>query len=726
MSGSLLYALPDQMTIKVAGTAFEKRKFTNGTVIFTNRTYTMENIPTEFAGFDFLASDGKTTNEGTITPSANGLIYIIAPLGSVAGWTLVPNTEFYYTDGTLTKLAIYQQTATANITVAIPAVSSFAGASPLAKVIQYANDTISVKGDLIDILTANGENNIFPQNTTFKFPLSIPSYLVGKRYATSLVEYNGVSQVSANQACDIFVATHYNTVNTPGWIYTGDFFAISSVRNYYIYKYQYTTPGEWIDIPQRRTTGTVAPTLVFCDNLTWVNPRTLPGTVITKSLDTKNVYITNPSITILPDGDYLAACTGALRFSGGNAGVTFFLSSDKGQTWQVQSANNGTMSYQNLFIHNGVLYVLGTNRPQGDIIIRKSLDKGVTWTYPSGNSDDGFLLAGQYHSAPVPLVINDGRIWRGFETNFEGESKKVFVMSAPVDSDLMKASSWTFTNQLASQAFWISGNGKSFKQWIEGNVVVNRDGKVVNILRIDEEVYGGVAAMVMVNSPANISFDYTKDIINFPGGGKKFAIRYDSISDYYWTLSNAEFDEDRNKTHNGIYKNGIHCGLLRNRLVLMYSYDLRNWTVKDTIISSDNPFFHGFQYVDWQIENNDIVAVSRTAFEDTDGLPVRQHDANFFTFHRIANFRINSPNSNVELQNESANIIKTFKGKIEVCVDNVNEFDISIFDYSGKAIYSGFNSTNRIIYTDNWVRGLYLISVNSNGKLYTQKVFIYN
>ncbi|NDP20400.1 MAG: T9SS type A sorting domain-containing protein [Paludibacter sp.] len=723
---SLLHAIPDQMAIKVEGPAFEKRTFTNGAVIFTNRIYTMENIPTEFAGFEFLASDGKITNEGTITPSVNGLIYIIAPTGGVAGWSLVPNSEFYYTDGTQTKASIYQKTATANTPVAIPSVTSFAGATPLAKVIHYANDTISVKGNLIDILAANGENYVFPQNTTFKFPLTIPSCLAGKKYATSLVEYNGVTQVSANQACDIVVATHYNTVNVPGWVYTGDYFAISSVRNYYVYKYQYTTPGAWIDIPQRKTSGTVAPTLVFCDNLTWVNPRTLPGTVITKSLDPKNVYITNPSITILPDGDYLAACTGALRFSGGNAGVTFFLSSDKGKTWQVQSANNGKMSYQNLFVHNGVLYVIGTDGVQGNIIIRKSMDKGVTWTYPTSSSDDGFLLAGQYHSAPVPLVVNDGRIWRGFETNFDGENKKVLVMSAPVNSDLMKASSWTFSNQLSYQTSWISGGGKSFKQWLEGNVVVNRDGKVVNMLRIDEEVYGGVAAMVRVNSSANISFDYTKDIINFPGGGKKFAIRYDPVSDYYWTLSNAEFDEDRTKTHSGIYSGGMPCGLLRNRLVLMYSYDLRNWIIKDTIISSDNPFFHGFQYVDWQFENNDIVAVSRTAFEDTDGLPVRQHDANFFTFHRIENFRINLPNSIIKLPNESANIIKSYKGKIEVFTSNLINIDITIYDYSGKAIYSRFNSTNKIIYTDNWQQGLYLVRANLNGKLYTQKIFIYN
>jgi len=282
--GNLLNAEPNQMTIKVEGSGFEKKVFANGAISFTNRTYTFDNVPGDFAGFEFLASDGKVANEGTIIPSANGFIYIIAPSGGVYDWTVVPNSEFYYTDGSHTKLSVYQHEATANIPVEIPLITSFPGASPLAKTIQYNESKIYVKGDLIDILIANGDNYVFPQNTTFKFPSTIPNYLTGKKYAVSLVEYSGVSQVCANEVCEIVVATHYNTVDIPGWVFSGDYFKISSARNYYIYKYQYNTPGQWIDIPQPKSSGTVAPTLVFGSKLTWVNPQTLPGTVIAKSL----------------------------------------------------------------------------------------------------------------------------------------------------------------------------------------------------------------------------------------------------------------------------------------------------------------------------------------------------------------------------------------------------------------------------------------------------------
>lgn len=43
--------------------------------------------------------------------------------------------------------------------------------------------------------------------------------------------------------------------------------------------------------------------------------------------------------------------------------------------------------------------------------------------------------------------------------------------------------------------------------------------------------------------------------------------------------------------------------------------------------------------MDWVFDGDDIIAVSRTAFPETRGLPARQHDANFLTFHRISNFR---------------------------------------------------------------------------------------
>ena len=81
------------------------------------------------------------------------------------------------------------------------------------------------------------------------------------------------------------------------------------------------------------------------------------------------------------------------------------------------------------------------------------------------------------------------------------------------------------------------------------------------------------------------------------------------------------------------------CGLIRNTLALISSEDLYHWRVERTVLASDNPFFDGFQYVDWQFDGDDLIAVIRLAVEEPRGLPNRQHDANFLVFKRIERFR---------------------------------------------------------------------------------------
>jgi len=724
----LLWAVPDVMTITLEATAetFERRTFTNGALLYTNRVYTLVNTPTEFEGFDFLASNGGEVNSGTIIPESSGTIYVLARSGGLAGWTEIENSQSMILT---VELSIYKKQVTAGDRIVIPGITNFQGATPLAKRIKYGLPTVMVKGELIDIKdSVISDDYVFAQNESFTFK-SIPTVLSTKKYAFSTSNRTGVTQFSCDDTCTVYVALNYQPSVLNNWINTGATLTLNkllgtipvSTINNYIYKYNYSVPGLQINVLQAAS-GDPKSSLFFADRLQCTDKPALPGVVITRSLEPKKIFITNPSITILPDGDYLAACTGAYRVTGtSSAGVSFFLSSDKGVNWKAQSINNGAMSYQNLFVHNGTLYLMGTSGVQSNVIIRKSTDKGVTWTYPT-NDTDGILLSGQYHSAPVPVVVSGGRIWRAFETNVEGENKTAFVMSAPVNADLMKAANWTCTNALNYNTAWISGDGKSFKQWLEGNVVVDKNGNIVNILRVDEEKYGGVAAIATVTGTTQLGFNPTTDIINFPGGGKKFTIRYDALTDKYWAITNAEFDEDRTKTQDGIYSNGTHCGLLRNRLVLIYSPDLRNWTIKDTLISNENPFLYGFQYVDWQFDGNDIIAVSRTAFEDERGLPVRQHDANYFLFHRFSNFRTGILSSTIETKNDPECKITANKYQLEIIGEKINEFDISIYDISGRIFYSKIKTQNKKIRIADWQNGLYIVKINYNGKLLTQKI----
>jgi len=77
----------------------------------------------------------------------------------------------------------------------------------------------------------------------------------------------------------------------------------------------------------------------------------------------------------------------------------------------------------------------------------------------------------------------------------------------------------------------------------------------------------------------------------------------------------------------------------RNTLALISSVDLIEWKIEKIILEDPSVSNVGFQYVDFQFEDNDIIFVSRTAYFETDGSGTTQHDSNYLTFHRINNFR---------------------------------------------------------------------------------------
>ncbi len=359
----------------------------------------------------------------------------------------------------------------------------------------------------------------------------------------------------------------------------------------------------------------------------------VPGVVIDHLPASSGLYVGSPGLAILPDGRYVASHDffGPKSTEHQSARTAVFGSSDRGQTWTKLAEIDGQF-WSTLFVHRGALYLMGTNAHYGQAIIRRSEDGGRTWTTPRDKTSGLLLTDGHFHCAPVPVVEHNGRLWRAMEdilpTKRWGRDFRAFMMSAPADADLLRAESWTSTNRLPRDPAWLGGQ---FNGWLEGNAVVTREGQVLDILRVDTPGYPEKAALVTVSPDGRTAaFDPESGFIDFPGGAKKFTIRYDPASDLYWTL--ATIVPER-------YQGRGRPGGVRNTLALTSSPDLRTWTVRSIVLEHPDTLKHGFQYVDWLFDGDDLIAACRTAFDDGLGGAHNNHDANLLTFHRIAGFR---------------------------------------------------------------------------------------
>jgi len=189
---------------------------------------------------------------------------------------------------------------------------------------------------------------------------------------------------------------------------------------------------------------------------------------------------------------------------------------------------------------------------------------------------------------------------------------------------------------------WLNGG---FGGWLEGNAVATRDGKILDILRVDTPGYPEKAAIIKLSGHGQVAtFDSQQSFIDFPGGAKKFTIRYDAKSDCYWSLATVAQSPPPDSAARR------RPSTLRNTLALTSSSDLIRWTVRRVLLHYPDLLAHGFQYVDWLFDGDDLIAVCRTAFDDGRGGAHNHHDANYLTFHRFTGFRTSNPTGSALLK----------------------------------------------------------------------------
>ena len=362
-------------------------------------------------------------------------------------------------------------------------------------------------------------------------------------------------------------------------------------------------------------------------------PEKVPGVVISHYPGPSGPYVGSPSIAILSDGSYVAShdLFGAGSTFNESGQTKVFRSEDRGKSW-TKVADLKESFWSSLFTHKGDLYLIGTHRRFGDVVIRRSTDGGVSWTDPKDGSCGRLSKGAQYHCAPMPVIEHNGRLWRAMEqcnpNKGWGVKFRAGMISASADADLLKRESWTFSNFLASDTAWVNG---TFGGWLEGNAVVTPDGEVVDMLRVETKGYPEKTAVVKISADGKLAwFAPLSGFIDMPGGAKKFTIRFDPKSGLYWTLINDVLENH----------NRHHPGGVRNLLALACSEDLVKWNVRCNLLYHPDVAKIGFQYVDWQFDGEDMIFASRTAYADDAGGPRNMHDANYLTFHRVKNFRV--------------------------------------------------------------------------------------
>ena len=92
-----------------------------------------------------------------------------------------------------------------------------------------------------------------------------------------------------------------------------------------------------------------------------------------------------------------------------------------------------------------------------------------------------------YHHSPNNVLAFEGRLYTAYENDdpFEWPAGfRAFVLSADGDSDLLNASSWHKSNEVPfprNPAHRVDG-------WLEGNIVVDVDGRPCSVLRLQPEL----------------------------------------------------------------------------------------------------------------------------------------------------------------------------------------------------------------------------------------------
>ena len=335
-------------------------------------------------------------------------------------------------------------------------------------------------------------------------------------------------------------------------------------------------------------------------------------------------YLCSPSLLRHPNGYLLASMD---LYAGGHPQnlTLIFRSDDNGKSWHYVSELMPCF-WGKLFLHKNELYMLACSTEYGDLLIGKSLDGGKTFSAPvtllrgSGGKNGNSGV----HKNPQNIFCHNGRIYETLEWGAWANKEychAAMVMSCDENDDLMRPESWSFSEPRTFSQFDTSlADLPNTTMTIEGTLTLSPNGKLLNIMRFGK-YHHALAYEVNVFEPdAPLTFSHC---IHFPANYSKFMIKYDDVSRQYYSIGTMAYDPDNTAT--------------RDYLALLVSSDLEHWKIACDLHNycRIDTAHIGFQYVDFEFDNEDIIYLCRTAINGAHNF----HDSNYSTFHRIKNFR---------------------------------------------------------------------------------------
>ncbi len=335
-------------------------------------------------------------------------------------------------------------------------------------------------------------------------------------------------------------------------------------------------------------------------------------------------YLCSPSLLQHPDG-YLLASVDLYANNHPQNLTLIFRSDDNGENWYYVSELTPCF-WGKMFLHKGELYMLACSTEYGDLIIGKSLDGGKNFSAPvtllrGSNGKNG---NSGVHKNPQNIFRHGGRIYETLEWG-SWKNKEychaAMVMSCDENDDLLCPENWSFSEpRVFSQFDSTLADLPNATMTIEGTLTLSPNGKLLNVMRFGKYHTALAYEINLANHDAPLTFSHC---IDFPANYSKFMIKYDEVSRRYYSIGTMAYDPNNLST--------------RDYLTLLVSSDLENWEVACDLhdYRGIDTAHIGFQYVDFEFDNDDIIYLCRTAINGAHSY----HDSNYSTFHRIKNFR---------------------------------------------------------------------------------------